>query len=108
MGWAHAAVTVRKIRNIFMDMYSASALLLDRACLCHVGMVALDDRGQSLYVNSEMAQIAIELENPRGQGVGRTGNFATQAQSGVVRDASRASRLRLGLELDRKRVAKGK
>src|ERR1035437_6528009 len=99
MGWEHAAVTARKIRIIFMDMCNASALLLDRACLGHVGMGALDGRGQSLYVNSQMAQIAIELVNPRGQGVGRTGSFATQAQTGVVRDASRASQLRLGLEL---------
>jgi hypothetical protein len=39
-------------------------MLLDRVYLGHVGMCAFDDRGQSLYVNSEMTQIAVELVNP--------------------------------------------
>jgi hypothetical protein len=54
-------------------MCNAFAVLLDRACLDHGGIGALDGRRQSLYVNSQIAQIAIELVNPRIQVVGMTG-----------------------------------
>lgn len=65
-------------------MCNAFALLLDRACLDHGGIGALDDRNQPVYVNSQIPQIAIELVNPRVQVVRMTGWFAAQAQTGVV------------------------